>query len=116
MSGAIIIGFSVRPTPAARDLASREGVDIRLYSVIYQVVEDIEKALKGLLAPEYEERQTGTAEVRQTFRVPRMGVIAGSYVTSGEITRGLNGAWSEATNSALRTYVPGWTGRSCSSP
>jgi len=88
VAGAIIIGFSVRPTPAARDLANREGVDIRLYSVIYQVVEDIEKALKGLLAPEFEERQTGTAEVRQTFRVPRMGVIAGSYVTSGEITRG----------------------------
>src|SRR5829696_7820442 len=88
VAGAIIIGFSVRPTPAARDLANREGVDVRLYSVIYQVVEDIEKALKGLLAPEYEERQTGTAEVRQTFRVPRIGVVAGSYVTSGEIARG----------------------------
>jgi translation initiation factor IF-2 len=87
-AGAIIIGFSVRPTPAARDLAAREGVDIRLYSVIYQVVEDIEKALKGLLAPEYEERQLGTAEVRQLFRVPRVGVVAGSYVTSGEIARG----------------------------
>src|SRR5215211_1869097 len=59
VAGAIIIGFSVRPTPAARDLANREGVDIRLYSVIYQVVEDIENALKGMLAPEYEERQTG---------------------------------------------------------
>jgi translation initiation factor IF-2 len=87
-AGAIIIGFSVRPTPAARELADREGVDIRLYSVIYQVVEDIEKALKGLLAPEYEERQLGTAEVRQLFRVPRVGVVAGSYVTSGEIARG----------------------------
>jgi translation initiation factor IF-2 len=87
-AGAIIIGFSVRPTPAARDLAAREGVDIRLYSVIYQVVEDIERALKGLLAPEYEERQLGTAEVRQLFRVPRVGVVAGSYVTSGEIARG----------------------------
>ena len=88
VAGAIIIGFSVRPTPAARALADREGVDIRLYSVIYQVVEDIEKALKGLLAPEYEERQLGTAEVRQTFRVPRVGLVAGSYVTSGEIARG----------------------------
>jgi translation initiation factor IF-2 len=87
-AGAIIIGFSVRPTPAARDLAAREGVDIRLYSVIYQVVEDIEKALKGLLAPEFEERQLGTAEVRQLFRVPRVGVVAGSYVTAGEIARG----------------------------
>ncbi len=87
-AGAIIIGFSVRPTPAARDLATREGVDIRLYSVIYQVVEDIEQALRGLLAPEFEERPLGTAEVRQLFRVPRVGVVAGSYVTSGEITRG----------------------------
>jgi len=87
-AGAIIIGFSVRPTPAARELATREGVDIRLYSVIYQVVEDIEKALRGLLAPELEERALGSAEVRQLFRVPRVGVVAGSYVTSGEITRG----------------------------
>ena len=87
-AGAIIIGFSVRPTPAARELATREGVDIRLYSVIYQVVEDIERALRGLLAPEFEERALGTAEVRQLFRVPRVGVVAGSYVTSGEINRG----------------------------
>jgi translation initiation factor IF-2 len=87
-AGAIIIGFSVRPTTAAEELANREGVDIRLYSVIYQVVEDIEKALKGLLAPEFEERQLGVAEVRQLFRVPRVGVVAGSYVTSGDISRG----------------------------
>jgi len=87
-SGAIIIGFSVRPRPAAQELAARRGVDIRLYSVIYQVVEDVEKALKGMLAPEYEERALGTAEVRQLFRVPRVGVVAGSYVTSGEIARG----------------------------
>ena len=87
-AGAIIIGFAVRPTAAARELADREGVDIRLYSVIYQVVEDIEKALKGMLAPEYEERSLGTAEVRALFRVPRVGVVAGSYVTAGEIARG----------------------------
>ncbi len=87
-SKAIIIGFSVRPTPAARELAIREGVDIRLYSVIYQVVEDVDRSLKGLLAPEFEERPLGTAEVRQLFRVPRIGVIAGSYVLSGDITRG----------------------------
>ncbi|HEX8930662.1 MAG TPA: translation initiation factor IF-2, partial [Actinomycetota bacterium] len=87
-AGAIVVGFSVRPSPAARELATREGVDIRLYSVIYQLVEDIDKALKGMLAPEYEERQLGTAEVRQTFRVPRVGVVAGSYVTSGDINRG----------------------------
>jgi len=87
-SGAIVIGFSVRPSVTAREMATREGVDVRLYSVIYQVVEDIEKALKGKLAPVYEERALGTAEVRQTFRVPRVGMVAGSYVTSGEITRG----------------------------
>jgi translation initiation factor IF-2 len=87
-AGAIVIGFSVRPSPAAAELAQREGVDVRLYSVIYQVVEDIEKALKGLLAPEFEEKALGTAEVRQLFRVPRIGVVAGSYVTNGEIVRG----------------------------
>ncbi|HEX6674049.1 MAG TPA: translation initiation factor IF-2 [Actinomycetes bacterium] len=85
---AIIIGFSVRPNPAAAALADREGVDIRLYTVIYQVVDDIEKALKGMLAPEYEERALGTAEVRALFRVPRVGVVAGSYVTNGEVARG----------------------------
>jgi len=88
VTGAIIVGFSVRPSQAARELANREGVDIRLYSVIYQLVEDIDKALKGMLAPEFEERQLGVAEVRQLFRVPRIGVVAGSYVTSGDIQRG----------------------------
>jgi translation initiation factor IF-2 len=86
-SGAIVIGFSVRPSVTAREMATREGVDVRLYSVIYQVVEDVEKALKGKLAPVYEERALGTAEVRQLFRVPRIGVVAGSYVTNGEIVR-----------------------------
>ncbi len=84
----IIIGFSVRPNPAAAALADREGVDIRLYTVIYQVVEDIEKALKGMLAPEFEERPLGTAEVRALFRVPKVGVVAGAYVTNGEVARG----------------------------
>jgi translation initiation factor IF-2 len=87
-TAAIIIGFSVRPNPAAAALADREGVDIRLYTVIYQVVEDIERALKGMLAPEYEEHGLGTAEVRTLFRVPRVGVVAGSYVTGGEMVRG----------------------------
>ena len=85
---AIIIGFAVRPNPAAAALADREGVDIRLYTVIYQVVEDIENALRGMLAPQFEERALGTAEVRALFRVPRVGVVAGSYVTSGEMVRG----------------------------
>src|SRR6266545_1303385 len=88
VTGAIIVGFSVRPSQAARELANREGVDIRLYSVIYQLVEDIDKALKGMLAPEFEERQLGVAEDRRLFRVPRIGVVAGSYVTSGDIHRG----------------------------
>jgi translation initiation factor IF-2 len=74
-SGAIVIGFSVRPSVTAREMATREGVDVRLYSVIYQVVEDIEKALKGKLAPVYEERALGTAEVRQLFRVRRGGRV-----------------------------------------
>jgi translation initiation factor IF-2 len=87
-TAAIIIGFSVRPNPAAAALADREGVDIRLYTVIYQAVEDIESALKGMLAPQYEERPLGSAEVRALFRVPRVGVVAGSYVTSGEMVRG----------------------------
>jgi len=78
----------VRPNPAAAALAAREGVDIRLYTVIYQAVEDIERALKGMLAPQYEERPLGSAEVRALFRVPRVGVVAGSYVTSGEMVRG----------------------------
>jgi translation initiation factor IF-2 len=64
-----------------------QGVDVRLYSVIYQVVEDIERALKGMLAPEYEERALGSAQVRELFRVPRIGVVAGSYITNGEVLR-----------------------------
>jgi translation initiation factor IF-2 len=87
-SGAIVIGFNVRPSVGARDLAEREGVDIRLYQVIYQVLDDIRQALSGMLAPEEQEVDLGTAEVRALFRVPRMGVIAGCMVTRGQITRG----------------------------
>jgi translation initiation factor IF-2 len=87
-SGAIVIGFNVRPSPAARDLAEREGVDIRLYNVIYQGVDDIRQALSGLLAPGEEIHELGRAEVRALFRVPRQGVVAGSYVQEGTITRG----------------------------
>ncbi|MEU7828239.1 MULTISPECIES: translation initiation factor IF-2 [unclassified Nonomuraea] len=84
---AVIIGFNVRPEPRARDLAEREGVDIRYYSVIYQAIEEIEAALKGMLKPEFEEVQMGTAEVREVFKVPRIGNVAGSLVRSGTIVR-----------------------------
>ncbi|MGI5269889.1 translation initiation factor IF-2 [Nonomuraea sp. CA-218870] len=84
---AVIIGFNVRPEPRARDLAEREGVDIRYYSVIYQAIEEIEAALKGMLKPEFEEVQMGTAEVREVFKVPKIGNVAGSLVRSGVITR-----------------------------
>jgi translation initiation factor IF-2 len=87
-SGAVIIGFNVRPEVAARDLAEKEGVDIRLYRVIYQVLDDIRQALTGMLAPEEQEAELGRAEVRALFRVPKLGVIAGCMVTHGNITRG----------------------------
>jgi translation initiation factor IF-2 len=86
-SDAIVLGFNVRPEGKARELADREGIEIRYYSVIYQAIEEIEAALKGMLKPEYEEVQLGTAEVREVFRVPRVGNIAGSLVRSGEIRR-----------------------------
>jgi translation initiation factor IF-2 len=87
-SSATIIGFNVRPDRAAREMAMAEGVEIRNYEVIYQILEDIENALLGLLQPEYEEVVTGECEVREIFSVPRVGRIAGCYVTSGTITRG----------------------------
>ena len=87
-SQAVIVGFNVRPDPGARELADREGIDVRLYRVIYQAVDDIKQALSGLLAPTEEEVELGRAEVRQTFRVPRLGMVAGCYVTKGTITRG----------------------------
>ena len=86
-SDAVIIGFNVRPAGRAGELAQREGVDIRYYSVIYQAIEEVEAALKGMLKPIFEEAQLGTAEVREIFRVPRIGNVAGSIVRSGTITR-----------------------------
>jgi translation initiation factor IF-2 len=90
-SDAVIIGFNVRPAGRAGELAQREGVDIRYYSVIYQAIEEIEAALKGMLKPEFEEAQLGSAEVREVFRVPRVGSIAGCIVRSGTITRNSKG-------------------------
>ncbi|MBA3635471.1 MAG: translation initiation factor IF-2 [Actinomycetota bacterium] len=86
-SDGILLGFNVRPTNTAKQVADREGVEIRTYDVIYKALEEIEAAMRGMLAPEIEERESGTAEVRQTFRVPNAGVVAGCYVTSGEIFR-----------------------------
>jgi translation initiation factor IF-2 len=87
-SNAVIIGFNVRPDVGARELAEREGVDVRLYRVIYQALDEIRQALSGLLAPEEREAELGRAEVRVLFRVPRMGLVAGCMVTHGTMTRG----------------------------
>ena len=87
-TNATIIGFNVRPERKARDLASEEQVEIRSYEVIYELIGDIEAAMLGLLAPEYEEVVTGDAEVREIFSVPKIGKIAGCYATNGTITRG----------------------------
>jgi translation initiation factor IF-2 len=87
-TNATIIGFNVRPDRKARELAEAEHVEIRTYEIIYQILEDIENAMLGMLQPEFEEVVTGDAEVREIFRVPRVGAIAGCYVTNGAITRG----------------------------
>ena len=86
-SDAIIVGFNVRPDRGATDSAAQNGVDIRTYRIIYECLEEIEMAMKGMLAPTYKENVLGHAEVRQTIRVPGVGVIAGSYVLDGKITR-----------------------------
>ena len=86
-SKAVIIGFNVRPEGKVAELASQEGVDVRFYSVIYQAIEEVEAALRGMLKPEYEEVQLGTAEVREVFKSSKFGTIAGCLVQSGEIKR-----------------------------
>jgi translation initiation factor IF-2 len=86
-SNAIVVGFNVRPDRQAVDLSEKEGVDIRTYRVIYDAIEDVKAALSGMLAPEKQEHELGQAEVRATFRVPRLGVVAGCYVTQGTIPR-----------------------------
>ena len=89
-SDAIIIGFNIRPSSAAKKMAEQEGVDIRLYRVIYKALEDISSAMRGLLEPEYEEVDKGSAEVREIFRIPKVGVVAGCYVVEGEVRRNQN--------------------------
>ena len=86
-SNAIIIGFNVRPDRNAADVADRESVDIRLHSVIYNVTDEIKKAMEGLLEPTFKEVRLGVAEVRDIFKVPKFGAIAGCMVTEGRITR-----------------------------
>ena len=86
-SGAIIVGFNVRPDAVAKDMAERDGIDMRMYRVIYDCIEEIESAMKGMLAPKFREVQLGTVEVRETYKISSIGTIAGCYVTGGKITR-----------------------------
>jgi len=103
-SGAIIIGFHVHPNPQAREVARREGVEIRIYRIIYEVVEDIHKSLEGLLTPDQEERHQGTVEIRQVFKISRQGNVAGCYVSDGKISR-------RSKVRVVRDDVELWTGQ-----
>ena len=89
-SNAIIIGFNVRPNNQTMDIAKNNGIEIRLYDIIYKVVEDMEAAIKGMLDPEYEEKTTGTLEIRQIFKFSKVGNIAGCHVTDGKVARDAN--------------------------
>ena len=86
-SGAIIIGFNVRPSVAVTGMADRDGIQIRTYTVIYNIIDDVENAMKGMLDPEYKEVVLGTVEIRDTFKVPNIGIIGGAYVTDGKVVR-----------------------------
>ncbi len=86
-SDAVIIGFQVRPSLAARKLAEKEGIDIRLYSIIYDAIDEVKDAMSGMLSPEIKEEITGTAEIRETFKIPKVGTIAGCFVIDGKIFR-----------------------------
>lgn len=103
-SNAIIIGFNVRPEPSAKALAEQEKVELKLYTIIYEALDDVRKALEGLLAPTLEERSLGRVEVRETFPVPKVGTIAGCMVTSGIVRRG-------AQVRLVRDGVQVWKGR-----
>ena len=103
-AGAIVVGFNVRPTGKGAALADSQGVEIRLYEVVYDVLDDVRKAMVGLLAPRLVERRIGLAEVRQTFKLPRLGVIAGCLVTEGALVRG-------GKARLLRDDVKVWDGR-----
>jgi translation initiation factor IF-2 len=86
-SDATIVAFNVRPDANARDAIEEAGVDLRSYRIIYEAIEDVERAVKGLLAPEFEEVTLGEAEVREIFKVPRVGFVFGCFVTNGEVRR-----------------------------
>jgi len=103
-SDAIVIGFHVRPTPQAQKIADQEKVEIRKYNVIYDVVDDIRSAMEGMLSPEYREKTIGRVEVRETFKVPKIGVIAGAFVVSGVVRR-------KATVHVVRDGVQLYTGK-----
>ena len=105
-SNAIIIGFNVRPDRNAADMAEREQVDIRQHSIIYNVTDEIQKAMEGLLEPTFKEVRLGAAEVREVFRVPKVGSIAGCMVTEGRITRA-----GETTARLLRDNVVVFEGK-----
>ena len=87
-SNAIIVGFNVRPDPVAAENAARDGVDIRLYRIIYDAIEEIGTAMKGMLAPKFRDVEQGRVEVRQVYKISNVGMVAGSYVLSGKVTRG----------------------------
>jgi len=87
-SSAIVIGFNVRANPQARELARRDGIDIRYYSIIYNVIDDVKALLSGLLAPTLRERFLGYAEIREVFTITKVGKVAGCYVTEGVVKRG----------------------------
>ncbi len=89
-TGAIIVAFNVKTEGGAQKAAERDGVDVRSYNIIYDLVADLDKAMKGLLTPIYEESPLGKAEVRQSFRTPKGIIIAGCYVTDGKLLRGSN--------------------------
>jgi translation initiation factor IF-2 len=89
-SNAIVIGFQVRPSIAARKLAETEEIDVRLYSIIYNAINEVKDAMSGMLSPEKQEKIVGTAEIRQTFKITKTGTIAGCFVTDGKITRQSN--------------------------
>ncbi|NLY74755.1 MAG: translation initiation factor IF-2 [Firmicutes bacterium] len=89
-SNAIVIGFNVRPDPMAKRIAEKESVDIRLYRIIYEIIDDVQKAMEGMLAPDYKEVITGRAEIRAIYKVPKVGNVAGCYVIEGKISRNNN--------------------------
>jgi translation initiation factor IF-2 len=111
VSNAIIIGFNVRPTPKVQSFAAEENVDMRFYNVIYDVIKDVKGAMVGLMESTYKEHILGTAEVREIFQIPKVGTIAGCYVTDGKIDRGQNirvirdgVVLYEGKNSSLRRF------------